>query len=205
MSNFRRKKKVLELKKRAAAAVSGTPPQTNPAPKNTVKEDDKQNQKSGIASVSLKNLLSGNNDSGNVSDKPASYNKSNIAAETNKTVSESDLQQTWNDYAAKIKTKNPHLYSILAHRKPDLSNDVEIKVELVSQSQERELTNEKEEILSFLRNKLENSHLKLITIISDKQNPELSEAVTSTDKLKAMAKKNPALEKLVLGLNLDME
>ena len=153
----------------------------------------------------MKNLLSGNDENKIVSDKPASYNNSNIVAESNKPVSENDLQQAWSDYAAKIKTKNPHLYSILAHRKPDLSNDVEIKVELVSQSQERELTNEKEEILSFLRNKLENSHLKLITSISDKKNPELSEAVTATDKLKAMAKKNPALEKLILGLNLDME
>ena len=199
MSNTYRKKKVLELKKQVAANTTTT--LQHDSIKNIQKEN-KQSQTT-ITSISLKNLLSEKKEK--VSPKPELIEAESTVIEATKTVSENEMQQAWNDYAEKIKKENPQLFSILAHRKPILSNSVEINVQLVSQSQEVEFRNEKENILSFLRNKLENSQLTLSTTISDNNNPELDEAVTASDKLKAMVKKNPALDSLRIGLNLEIE
>ena len=199
MSNTYRKKKVLELKKQVATTTATT--LQHDSIKNIQKEN-KQTQTT-ITSISLKNLLSEKKEK--VSPKPELIEAESTVIEATKTVSENEMQQAWNDYAEKIKKENPQLFSILAHRKPILSNSVEINVQLVSQSQEVEFRNEKENILSFLRNKLENSQLTLSTTISDNNNSELDEAVTASDKLKAMVKKNPALDSLRIGLNLEIE
>ena len=124
---------------------------------------------------------------------------------TNLPVTEADLHKVWNEYANLIQTESPHIYSILINRQPKLSNNTEINIELLGQSQEIELMKEKEQILNFLKNNLKNNQLKLKTIISRDKIPDISEPMTNSDILKAMIIKNPALGKLRVELNLELE
>ena len=120
-------------------------------------------------------------------------------------VNEADLIKAWKEYAETIKNETPDLYSMLVYREPKLNNNLEIIIELLAQSQEIEFTKEKDKLLEFLKVKLQNNHLRIKTIISKDKHYEISEAVTTSDILKAMMLKNPALAKLTMELNLEIE
>lgn len=120
-------------------------------------------------------------------------------------VSEANLQKVWNDYTEIIKNENPHFYNIIANRKPTLTNNIEVNLELLAQSQETELIKEKDKLFDFLKNKLQNSQLKLKTFISKDKQPEITEAITASDILKVMMTKNSTLIKLTNELNLEIE
>lgn len=127
------------------------------------------------------------------------------ATVSNREVHDADLQKTWKEYASVIAKEKPHIHSILINRIPVLKNGTEITVELISQSQEIEFMKEKEQLISFLKQKLQNSNLRLFTIISKEVSSEIATAITSSEKLKAMMTKNPAVAKLLIEFSLDIE
>jgi DNA polymerase-3 subunit gamma/tau len=85
------------------------------------------------------------------------------------------------------------------------NNNTEINVRVTSQHQETEIIKEREKILKFLRTRLQNSHLTLKTDISQDKITENTDAITSTEILKVMMIKNPALAKLRSNFNLELE
>ena len=119
-------------------------------------------------------------------------------------VIESDLHKVWKEYSNTIQNEKPHLFNIIANRVPKLNNETEIIIEIFSQSQESEIKKEKENILNYLKNKLQNSQLKLITSIPKNNEPKITEAITVVDKLKAMKLQNPAFAKMCSEFNLEL-
>jgi len=120
-------------------------------------------------------------------------------------VNEGDLKRIWKEFAAAIKDESPHLYSIVARREPTLTNDIEVNIELLAQSQEADLKRDKDKVLDFLKKRLQNNLLMLKTKVSYDIEPEITEAVTTSDKLKEMMLKNPALNKLIAEFKLELE
>ena len=111
----------------------------------------------------------------------------------------------WKEYADKIQNENPHFYSIIGNRTPTLTNEIEVNLELLGQSQEIELMKEKDKLFDYLKNKLQNSRLRLKTFINKDKQPEITEAITASDILKVMMDKNQAFTKLCTELNLEIE
>jgi DNA polymerase-3 subunit gamma/tau len=150
-------------------------------------------------------LLSGKSVANNVVNEPDLPQYQSTATVSNREVHDADLQKTWKEYASVIAKEKPHIHSILINRIPVLKNGTEITVELISQSQEIEFMKEKEQLISFLKQKLQNSNLRLFTIISKEVSSEIATAITSSEKLKAMMTKNPAVAKLLIEFSLDIE
>ena len=162
-------------------------------------------QSTGIKSVSIKNLLSGGGSSANnvnVSDK--TDNNAPSIAFPDLQITDADLQKVWKEYAFTIQNEKPHFHNLIANRIPILSNETEIIVELLSHSQESEVIKEKDNILNYLKIKLQNNRLQLKTIISKNNEPIITEAITASEKLKVMTSKNPAFAKLCAELNLEL-
>lgn len=162
-----------------------------------------QSQTKIIPTFSIKNQLSGNN--AIVSENESSINNTHSEKLPDLPVTVADLQKAWKEYADKIKTENPHFYSIIANRTPSLTNNVEVNLELLGQSQEIELMKEKDKLFDFLKNRLQNYQLKLKTFISKDIHSGTSEAFTASDMLKSMMTKNPAVTKLITDFNLELE
>ncbi|MDR2928969.1 MAG: hypothetical protein LBV41_12340 [Cytophagaceae bacterium] len=149
--------------------------------------------------------MSGKSVANNVVNEPDLPQYQSTATVSNREVHDADLQKTWKEYASVIAKEKPHIHSILINRIPVLKNGTEITVELISQSQEIEFMKEKEQLISFLKQKLQNSNLRLFTIISKEVSSEIATAITSSEKLKAMMTKNPAVAKLLIEFSLDIE
>ena len=111
----------------------------------------------------------------------------------------------WKEYANTVQNEKPLIYSILVNRLPTLTNNIEINVELLSQSQDIEFQKEKEKILNFLKNRLRNNQLIIKTIVSRDKMPEISEAITPSEIYKAMLIKNPVLAKFGMDFGLEIE
>jgi len=120
-------------------------------------------------------------------------------------VTEEDIQRVWKEYADKIQNENPHFYSIIGNRTPTLTNEIEVNLELLGQSQEIELMKEKDKLFDYLKNRLQNNRLRLKTFINKDKQPEITEAITASDILKVMMDKNQAFTKLCTELNLEIE
>jgi DNA polymerase-3 subunit gamma/tau len=149
--------------------------------------------------------------SGAISETPTTTNQQQPAqvnepqVELNQPVTDVALKQAWKEYAVTIEKENPRLFSILNHQIPLLENGVVIKLELRSQMQEGELMKEKNALFIFLKEKLKNNKLELKTAILTEVQEDKQEVFTANDKLRVMMDKNPALAKLKLHFNLDLD
>ena len=125
--------------------------------------------------------------------------------ELQNSVSQEQLEKTWNDYALKVKSVGKHqLFSTLTHRKPVLLDENVIELEIINLSQENLLNEEKNSLMEFLRNSLKNFQLQLKTTVAEFQKDQ--PVYTSKEKYQKMVERNPALEEMrkKLGLELDM-
>jgi DNA polymerase-3 subunit gamma/tau len=70
--------------------------------------------------------------------------------------------------------------------------------------QEEDIRETRNELLSYLKDKLNNSFIDLNVVMTEKA-PESERAYTTRDKFKKMAEKNPDLEKLRQQFDLDLD
>jgi DNA polymerase III subunit gamma/tau len=113
------------------------------------------------------------------------------------------IVQAWNDYANTIFSDQPNLYSTLIAAKPQISEDFEICFDVSNDLQQKELYAKKMEILTYLRQRLNNSFLRLKVVVNAEAveiKPYRPEEI-----FQHMAKKNPAVVGLKekFGLSLD--
>ncbi|MEI7983627.1 MAG: hypothetical protein WCI71_18410, partial [Bacteroidota bacterium] len=116
---------------------------------------------------------------------------------------QTDLSLIWDEYAEKLKSDSPHLYSTLRKFRPMLLPEWQIEFTLDNKILEDELNLKKGELMEFLRTKLNNCKIQLFTKVAENQK-ELK-PYTDKEKFGKMAEKNPALRKLREELDLEIE
>ena len=142
--------------------------------------------------------------------KPISENNTNTTIQEIKTVgngttpfSEIELMQVWDEFANNINKKEmPNFYASFTQHKPELKENYVIQLKIENVVQQKELTDERFNILSFLRSKLKNDSIDLVTYfptVDDSQR----KPYTNTEKYKRMQEINPNVEKLRQSLDLD--
>ena len=104
----------------------------------------------------------------------------------------------------KSKEGKHNLSSILVEKKILLSDSNNLTITLDNKVQEEVLMNEKTEIISFLRDKLNNDMISLQTEIKELEQHEVK-AYTDEDKFKKMAEKQPVLLQMKDEFNLEID
>ena len=114
-----------------------------------------------------------------------------------------ELMVLWKEYTQKIKDENKiNFYTILSTNEPVITKPNEITVLITNLAQESILQNEQVEFLNFLRTKLKNFALGIIT---KKVESKLENRLyTSIEKYNYLVEKNPKLEEMRRRLNLDL-
>jgi DNA polymerase-3 subunit gamma/tau len=86
---------------------------------------------------------------------------------------------------------------------PEVKEDYTIGLTIDNVVQEKELSDRKLDILTFLRNNLNNYKLQLQLTLN--KNPENTKPFTPQEKFKKMAEKNPAIKKLKDKFDLEID
>ena len=140
------------------------------------------------------------------SGKPKKDTESDSQVQNNTATSpftQEDLKSYWNEFASSLKVDFPHLFTTLTSREPVLKENWQIELEIDNRILEEELSLKKEDLLDFLKQKLDNFQIKLKTRI--RENQKELKPYTDKEKFEKMAEKNPALNKLKEQLDLDIE
>ena len=113
------------------------------------------------------------------------------------------LMVLWKIYTQKVKEENKiNFYTILTTNEPVLSKPNEITVLITNLAQESILQNEQVEFLNFLRTRLKNFELGIVT---KKVESKLENRLyTSMEKYHYLIEKNPKLEEMRKRFNLDL-
>ncbi len=122
----------------------------------------------------------------------------------NEPVTQEQIQKNWIRYARSIEEENPRLYSMMYNQKPELRNGTQVVLKIKNQTQESEISKERQAIFRFLRNELRNSSLELV-VEMEADDVHTDIAYTAADKFKKMVDKNPELLKLKQQFGLDIE
>jgi DNA polymerase-3 subunit gamma/tau len=114
-----------------------------------------------------------------------------------------ELMVLWKEYTQKIKEENKiNFYTILTTNDPELTTPEQITVSITNLAQESILQNELVEFLNFLRTRLKNFSIGIVT--KRVENKIENRLYTSIEKYHYLLEKNPKLEDLRKRLNLDL-
>ncbi len=119
-----------------------------------------------------------------------------------------DLQKlisVWKTFADEMNAQmRKQLYTTLSISTPELIDSTTIQYTIANKVQEEDIRETRTELLSYLKEKLNNSFIDLKVVMTEKA-PESERAYTTRDKFKKMAEKNPDLEKLRQQFDLDLD
>ncbi|MCX2479053.1 DNA polymerase III subunit gamma/tau [Pedobacter sp. MC2016-15] len=114
-----------------------------------------------------------------------------------------ELMVLWDEYVLKVKDENKiNFYTILTTNEPVLTGPAEITVLITNLAQESILQNELVEFLNFLRTRLKNFDLGIVT--KKVENKIENRLYTSIERYHYLVEKNPKLEDLRKRFNLDL-
>jgi DNA polymerase-3 subunit gamma/tau len=128
-----------------------------------------------------------------------------ITPDTADPVDRDQLLRLWNEYADTMQAAGKfQLHTTLTMNPPKLLEDFVIELVIHNPSQEELLQEEKIDMLDWLRKKLNNYKLTLITRLEEMaKDPE--QVFTNKEKYKKMAEKNPGLDDFRKQLGLELE
>ena len=116
-----------------------------------------------------------------------------------------ELQEAWREYVNSQKEKGKSNFATtLDMNKPVLLPNCKIEIPISNKSQEVIIEKEKIDLHEFLRNRLQNDTLEVITKIQEKIDEERT-PFTNKDKYEKMTKENPKLQNLKEKLGLDFD
>ena len=114
-----------------------------------------------------------------------------------------EFEKVWMEMALPYKTESPDFYITLTSQIPKVNEDFSIELSIDNVIQEKEITERKFEILTILRNALNNAQIQLNTIIN--KNPSITKPFTPQEKFKKMTENNPAIQNLKDLFDLDID
>ena len=114
-----------------------------------------------------------------------------------------DLHSAWNDFATTLQSDGRFtLHTALTKRKPELNGDFNVHFSLDNGAVEKDVNAIKQELLTYIRKRLNNGKIALTTTI-DRDPSKGKTPYTPKEKFEHMAVKNPAL--LLLKKQMDLE
>jgi len=119
---------------------------------------------------------------------------------------QAELETAWLEFSNRFQLEGRlSLFTVLTKRKPELKENVQVLFGIDNSAVEKDINEIKTELMAFLRKKLNNSHVQLITAID--KNAAAGEKIpyTSREKYEHMAAKNPALNELRKQLDLEID
>jgi DNA polymerase-3 subunit gamma/tau len=164
----------------------------------------KSDRKMPSQSRSIRDALNGNNV---VPVKPEITD--DIIEDENEIVSDyfanDELMDAWNEFAEKIKTDRPRMYNTMKGHLPVKKDDHGIELVLDNTAQQEEFLRDiKQDLLDYLKEKLNNQLISLTSSVKSEKEKQ-SRLYTSQEKFEHMLKKNPDLGKLRQEFNLDLD
>ena len=116
-----------------------------------------------------------------------------------------ELEPVWNEYANQLQKQGRMTVSAaLTKRKPELRDNFALVFAVDSAAAEKDLNDQKADLLSFLRKKLSNYKLSLSIIIATGDSAD-SKPYTPSEKFKKLAEKNPMMLELKKRFDLEIE
>jgi DNA polymerase III subunit gamma/tau len=115
------------------------------------------------------------------------------------------LERAWEAFAKSVASRSPNLHATLTQSKPrivDADNSV-VLFSIHSQLQQKEITDNKPDLLRYLRNELKNDNITIQTEMAEVQQDDTP--YTPMEKYRKMAEKNPDLSSLKEQLNLEID
>ncbi|MEJ6979783.1 DNA polymerase III subunit gamma/tau [Pedobacter sp. P351] len=126
-----------------------------------------------------------------------------VSGDSRMPFSSDDFLKLWNTYAAEIKKAGKiNMFTIMTANPPRVLDDFKIELVIDNRIQEELLIIEKIDLLNFLRVKLENFGIDILTRQAEQN--EKKKLYTSHEKYQYMLAKNPKLEEFRRKFNLDV-
>lgn len=159
----------------------------------------KLNGNNVAAGTLIPSLTALNDIAGGIDDKEPKY----IVGDDKESFSYEQLLALWEDYTKKaFDAHKINFYTILKSNPPVLETPTQIKIGIENSAQESILQSEMVEFLNFLRSRLKNFDL---TIVTEKVERKIQNRLyTSTEKYQYLVGKNPKLEEMRRRFNLDI-
>lgn len=134
--------------------------------------------------MSLKSLLN-----------PVDNNETDIQTEEKRTpFSQDELIDKWRKFAYSVKLQDLDLYSTLSSGEPTLEDDFKVVFTLHNATQEADVNNKRQELLTYLRKQFNNTVIDLQLVIDNSK--EQVKAFTDKDKYKQLVDGNPKVDEL---------
>jgi len=138
-----------------------------------------------------------------VAEKTEEETQNDVAVETTD-FTKDELLAAWKTYAERLKENNKtNLYITLTKNDPQLKENYQIELTLDNSAQEEVLTDEKINLLDYLRKELKNTQITLKTTVDSGDQDE--RPITPRDRYIKLAEKNPNIDKLRQQLDLDID
>lgn len=152
-----------------------------------------------ISGPSIKDALAGklNKDKLSEKDRHEIY----VNSDEYEDFSQEEFNREWK-HLLEIYKDRPNLQSTLS-KTPSVGNDYEVILEIENTMQEDLINSVKPELVSWLRRKLKNSKINLVTRLNQTDKNKI--IYTDSDKFREMVKMNPVLELLKDKFKLDFE
>jgi DNA polymerase-3 subunit gamma/tau len=159
----------------------------------------KLNGNNAAAGTLIPSLTALNDIASGIDDKEPKY----IVGDDKEAFSYDQLLALWEDYTKKAFDGHKiNFYTILKSNPPVLETPTQIKIGIENSAQESILQSEMVEFLNFLRSRLKNFDL---TIVTEKVERKIQNRLyTSTEKYQYLVGKNPKLEEMRRRFNLDI-
>lgn len=123
-----------------------------------------------------------------------------------KEFTQEEFAAAWTEFAKKSKEAGKMSFqSVLMKNIPVINDDKIINLNVDNEVMEDEINQNKIELMTFLREKLDNGSIQLnISVVKD-NSENTNKLYTSTDKFKRMAEKNPAINDLRKQFDLEID
>ena len=155
-------------------------------------------------------LMAGASNIPNLNDLSANYSKKEeekldyVSGDSKQPFNAETMLKFWNEYAQKIKLENKiNIFTLMTSNAPTLLENHQIEVIIENKIQENQLSNEKIDLLNFLRVQLQNFSVDIVTKQIEQTNKK--RLYTSQEKYQHMVEKNPSLEEFRRRFNLDID
>ena len=159
-----------------------------------VDEIEKLKPKKRISLISISDL-----------DEPEEIEPKKTIEKRNTNFKNEELQEVWREYVNSQKEKGKSNFATtLDMNEPVLLANCKIQIQISNKAQEVIIEKEKIDLHEFLRNKLQNDTIEVITKIQEKKDEERI-PFTNKDKYEQMTKENPKLQNLKEKLGLDFD
>lgn len=150
-------------------------------------------------SISINEKLNGNKD------KNLSVDLEETAVEIATQFDQNLLENKWSKYIYKLETLGRmSLVAAMKKRKPIITNEIELTFTVDTAAAEKDLNQEKLELLGFLRKELSNTKITL-TIAIGINDSSADVPYTPSEKFKKLAEINPAMNELKSQFDLEID